>query len=72
VTADLATAFAARRIKRCARPECHRLLDPCNFTVDRSRPDGLARYCRDCDRERSLRYQRERREAIATLRLFAR
>lgn len=70
MTTDLAIAFARRSLKRCAWPACHAWLDPCNFTIDRSRPDGLARYCRGCDRQRSLVYRQGRREAVATLALF--
>ena len=35
-------------MKRC--PKCSRVLDVSEFTINRSRQDGLQRLCRECQR----------------------
>lgn len=71
MTADLLVAWLleAANHKRCT--DCHDKMARCNYRRDRSRPDGLSRRCAKCDTAKSRAYQRDRREAIASLRLFA-
>lgn len=71
MTADCVIAYERDKAtwKRCYVCDDHK--DRCNFSRDRSRPDGLNRRCKACDRAMARAYKLERVEALRLLARFA-